>query len=75
MDKNIKIILGTVWLLIRKFKIEGLQEDGNIAHYLFYFALTCHVDAAGNDALLLWVQRKVRDYGIRVHNFHTRCVM
>jgi hypothetical protein len=28
VDKNIKIVLGSVWSLIRKFKIEGLQEEG-----------------------------------------------
>eukprot|EP01116_Phalansterium_solitarium_P007034 TRINITY_DN194_c0_g1_i4.p1 TRINITY_DN194_c0_g1~~TRINITY_DN194_c0_g1_i4.p1 ORF type:complete len:632 (+),score=275.46 TRINITY_DN194_c0_g1_i4:110-2005(+) len=54
VDGNLKMTLGLVWILILRFAIQGLSEEGRSA----------------KDGLLLWCQRKTEPYdNVNVQDF------
>ncbi|KAK3266926.1 hypothetical protein CYMTET_24486 [Cymbomonas tetramitiformis] len=53
LDGDVAMILGLVWVLISKFDIDDIGEEGKTA----------------KQALLLWLNRKVESYGLKVANF------
>lgn len=56
IDGKIKLILGTIWLLIHKFEIADISEAALHA----------------KDGLLLWCSNKTTGYkGVKVENFHS----
>lgn len=55
VDSNPKLILGMIWIIILRFTIEDINEEG----------------LSAMDGLLLWCQRKTAPYNeVDVQNFH-----
>lgn len=53
VDGNLKLILGLLWILVLRFTISEINEEG----------------LSAKEGLLLWCQRKTADYGIEIRDF------
>ena len=53
LNHEVTFVLGLVWVLISKFNIDDIGEEGKTA----------------KEALLQWCKRKVNPYGVPVTNF------
>eukprot|EP01088_Endostelium_zonatum_P016295 TRINITY_DN434_c0_g1_i1.p1 TRINITY_DN434_c0_g1~~TRINITY_DN434_c0_g1_i1.p1 ORF type:complete len:1505 (-),score=539.00 TRINITY_DN434_c0_g1_i1:68-4582(-) len=60
VDKNQKLVLGLVWMLILRYQIQKGNKDGKMKS----------AGAAKNE-LLEWVKNQVKPFGVECNNFNT----